>query len=58
MDKQIQDREYNWLTVIEPGEENIWPNGKYNEVKHKTRRGKGVVGQAIFKYKKLPPNCS
>jgi len=50
--------EYDCLYEIKEGEENVWPNGNCNEVKHKTRGGKGVIGQALARYKKLPPNCS
>ena len=41
----------DWFDVVDPNE---------GQEIHRTRKGKGVVGQAIAKDKKrkLPPNCS
>ena len=41
----------DWMVVVEDDE---------GQVKHRTRGGKGVVGQAIAKdkHKRRPPNCS
>jgi hypothetical protein len=41
----------DWMTEVDPNE---------GQEMHKTRGGKGIVGQAIARDKKhkLPPNCS
>ena len=43
--------ELDWMTEVDPNE---------GQETHKTRGGKGIVGQAIARDKKykLPPNCS
>ena len=50
-DKQDNTFELDWMTEADPYE---------GQAVHKTKKGKGAVGQAIAKDKlrKLPPNCS
>ncbi len=41
--------ESGWMIEADPYE---------GQAAHRTKGGKGVIGQALAKYKKLPPNCS
>jgi len=51
IDKPKNTFELDWMTVVDPNE---------GQEIHRTKGGKGAVGQAIAKDKlrKLPPNCS
>jgi len=42
--------------LIEIKDPDLVPEGK--KELHRTKGGKGAVGQLLAKHKKLPPNCS
>lgn len=44
-----------WFDVVKSPD--LISEGGKKEI-HRTKRGKGAVGRALEKYKKLPPNCS